>query len=112
MTGDWHDLANCLGMDPNVFVFQEPRHGVNDRKVQRAKAICADCKVATECLAEALTFEAIGVWGQTTEEERRSLKRRRRRAATRAASRPVPAPDQSAAARDAAWLASELAAIA
>lgn len=41
---------------------------------ERAKAICAECDVAIECLHFALDArEQHGIWGGTTEAERRSL---------------------------------------
>lgn len=79
MSGDWQDLAECRGMDPRLFVFQEPRSGVRDRKVIKAKAVCATCPVRAECLDDALGWESIGVFGGTTEDERRRMRRQRRR---------------------------------
>lgn len=44
----------------------------------RAKQLCSQCPVRTECLAEALTNNIEwGVWGGMTERERRALLRRR-----------------------------------
>jgi WhiB family redox-sensing transcriptional regulator len=45
---------------------------------RRAKAVCFDCVVRNECLAEALDNQIEwGVWGGMTERERRSLLRAR-----------------------------------
>jgi WhiB family transcriptional regulator, redox-sensing transcriptional regulator len=44
----------------------------------RAKQICGQCPVRTECLSEALDNKVEwGVWGGMTERERRALLRRR-----------------------------------
>lgn len=69
----WSERGNCYGMDPNLFVFQEPRGHLNDAKVTAAKQVCAGCPVVAECLADALSFDAVGVWGGLTEYERRVL---------------------------------------
>lgn len=44
----WWLEAACRGMDPNVF-FTESK-----TKVAKAKAICAECPVREDCLADAL----------------------------------------------------------
>ncbi len=67
---EWTLQAKCLGMGDTFFT---------DATTQKqVKAICADCPVRAECLAEALD-ERIewGVWGGLTERERRKLLRRR-----------------------------------
>lgn len=69
----WYEIGACRGMDRNLFVFQEPRGHLNDPKVIAAKQVCAGCPVIAECLADALSFDSIGVWGNTTEYERRVL---------------------------------------
>lgn len=46
----------------------------------RAKAICARCTVASECLAYALaTSQDYGVWGGATEQERQMMTLRNHR---------------------------------
>lgn len=69
----WFELGACHGMDTSLFVFQEPRGHLDDAKVIAAKQVCAGCPVVAECLADALSFDSIGVWGNTTEYERRVL---------------------------------------
>ncbi|MCI0425303.1 MAG: WhiB family transcriptional regulator [Actinobacteria bacterium] len=45
--------------------------------IARAKAVCAGCPVADECLSWALeTNQTEGIWGGHTAKERRSLRRR------------------------------------
>jgi WhiB family redox-sensing transcriptional regulator len=56
--------------------------GVAVREVAAAKAICARCPVAADCLAWALgAGEPAGIWGGTTPEERRLSRRARHHAA-------------------------------
>lgn len=69
----WQDTAACRGMDANLFVFQEPRGHTADAKVIAAKAVCAGCPVVADCLDDALSFDAVGVWGGLSEDERRVL---------------------------------------
>lgn len=45
--------------------------------VQRAKAVCAGCPVAEQCLEFALLLNEPGVWGGTTGRERRELRKER-----------------------------------
>jgi WhiB family redox-sensing transcriptional regulator len=47
-----------------------------DRNVAPARAICAECPVAADCLAYALEHdERFGVWGGKTPAQRRALQR-------------------------------------
>lgn len=66
----WVSKALCRSVDPDeLFV-----RGAAQRK---AAAICRDCPVMTECLAEALDNEMEwGVWGGMTERQRRKLRKR------------------------------------
>jgi WhiB family redox-sensing transcriptional regulator len=64
----WVSRARCLHfVDPDeLFV-----RGAAQRK---AVAICRDCPVIAECLADALDNQVeFGVWGGMTERERRAL---------------------------------------
>jgi WhiB family redox-sensing transcriptional regulator len=64
----WADQALCAQTDPEVFF---PEKGGETRT---AKAVCAGCLVAAECLDYALTTnERFGVWGGLSERERRKL---------------------------------------
>jgi WhiB family redox-sensing transcriptional regulator len=68
----WWDLAVCRDMPGDLF-FPESRHGT-----ARAKAICARCPVAGECLADQLGYERAtpmaghyaGVFGGLSAKER------------------------------------------
>jgi len=71
---DWRHDAECRGENPELFF----PVGTGDSAVYqavRAKAVCARCPVAGDCLAWALaTGQDAGVWGRTTEEERRAIR--------------------------------------
>ena len=68
----WHDQANCLGVDPDLFF---PERGASTRE---AKEVCRGCVVREECLEYALTNgEKFGIWGGMSERERRRLRRAR-----------------------------------
>lgn len=67
----WQERAACRNTDPAVFF---PLRGED---AAAAKAICAGCPVAEECLAYALTaYERHGVWGGASERERRRMRKR------------------------------------
>lgn len=71
---DWRDKAACLGKDPEMFF---PLPGGDPYP---AKAVCASCTVAEQCLAFAMIHDQRwGIWGGLTEDERTRLRRRGRR---------------------------------
>lgn len=77
MIEDWTSLAACRepGVDPEWF-FPVGETGPARRDVMAAKAVCARCPVARDCLAWALrTGEPAGIWGGTTPDERRTMRR-------------------------------------
>jgi len=75
----WQDMANCLGVDPDLFF---PERGASTRE---AKEVCRGCVVREDCLEYALANgEKFGIWGGMSERERRRI--RRQRALARAAS--------------------------
>lgn len=68
---DWAARGVCRTADPDALFVQGAAQN-------RAKAMCANCPVRTECLADALDRRTeFGVWGGMTERERRALLRRR-----------------------------------
>jgi WhiB family transcriptional regulator, redox-sensing transcriptional regulator len=71
----WIDRAACRadGVDPDLF-FPVSESGLGARQVAAAKAVCAKCPVAADCLAWALRGEPAGIWGGTTPDERRALR--------------------------------------
>jgi WhiB family redox-sensing transcriptional regulator len=45
-------------------------------QIAKAKSVCCQCPVTTECLEFALeTNQDTGIWGGTSEEERRQIRR-------------------------------------
>lgn len=75
---DWAHRAACAapGVDRRIFF---PGQGEDARP---AKAICARCPVAVECLTFALdNGERFGIWGGTSQRERRLIRRDRARSA-------------------------------
>lgn len=65
----WVQSALCAGLPPDMFF---PERG---ESVAEAKAVCARCSVATECLAYAVdTGQKHGIWGGQSERQRRRLR--------------------------------------
>jgi WhiB family redox-sensing transcriptional regulator len=70
---NWRDQAACLEVD-GVDFFPDP---ADLAAISAAKAVCAGCPVAAECLTWAIeTNQTEGIWGGHTPSERRRLKRR------------------------------------
>ena len=68
----WQELANCRGLDPDLFY---PNRGDS---TQDAKRVCRECVVTQECLEYALqNREKLGIWGGMSERERREVRRER-----------------------------------
>ena len=72
----WQIRAACRGPQASVF-FPPPQF---ERKVdrlereRRAKAICAECMVRSDCLDYSIQIkEPHGIWGGLNEHERRAL---------------------------------------
>lgn len=71
---DWHLDAACRGMDPAIFF---PERG---KSIRKARAVCAQCPVQTECLdfaVETPLGDDFGIWGGTSERQRRPMRRER-----------------------------------
>src|SRR2546427_13280693 len=88
---DWASRGACRTADPDTLFVQGAAQN-------RAKLLCMNCPVRTECLADALDNRVeFGVWGGMTERERRALRRGRpggpaRHAPPQAAGRGPPPP--------------------
>lgn len=67
---DWRNKANCLGLETTAIFF--PAHGEYDK----ARKICNDCEVRTDCLMDAMSHETdlYGMFGGLTPPERYALK--------------------------------------
>lgn len=70
---EWRRQAACrLVPDDQTWVFWAPEA---DRAATDAcRAVCASCRVAEQCLANALTNDETGFWGGHTEAERRAMR--------------------------------------
>ena len=81
-SASWWRSAACRSYDPGLF-FPTGKAGRAVTEIQRAKAVCAACRVQAECLAFALdTHQAYGIWGGCDEDERRTLRREQQRRLT------------------------------
>ena len=81
---DWREHALCRDTSPELF-FPIGTTGMALEQIAAAKAICAQCQAAPECLEFALmTNQDSGIWGGLTEDERRQLRRERQAAASAA----------------------------
>lgn len=71
-TEPWREHAACLDThDVDFFALDD------ENEVRRAKAMCAGCVVADDCLVFAIeTRQPDGVWGGLTPPEREALRRR------------------------------------
>lgn len=68
----WRELGACSDT-PDVDFFVTPDDAVG---TARAKALCASCPVADDCLAFAIeTNQNEGIWGGTAPAERSRLRR-------------------------------------
>jgi len=77
---DWRSSAACLTHDPELF-FPVGESDTSRPQIREAKAVCARCPVAAECLEYVLdTRQDFGVWGGTSVDDRRRLRRRAVRA--------------------------------
>jgi WhiB family redox-sensing transcriptional regulator len=74
---DWHQEAKCLGRDDSLFFGSgdpDVRPPYTLAEISNARAICADCPVARECLATALkNREEYGVWAGSTRKQRKAI---------------------------------------
>ena len=78
LAADWKARAACAGY-ANTYFF--PANDAPNFVTSRAKAICAECPVSTECLEYALNVgETHGIWGGKNELERRRMMRARQTA--------------------------------
>ena len=72
----WRSEAICRDTDPELF-FPVGTTGYALLQIARAKEVCGQCPVHSDCLEYALeTNQDSGIWGGTSEEERRTIRRR------------------------------------
>lgn len=84
---DWHRYALCNGVeDADVIFFgvdDQERPALPPTAVKKARAYCAACPAARDCLTWALSNnEEFGIWAGTTGRQRRALKARLKAGAT------------------------------
>jgi WhiB family redox-sensing transcriptional regulator len=71
----WRHLSICRDTDPDLF-FPVGTTGQALLQIERAKEVCGECPVSTECLEYALeTNQDSGIWGGLDEEQRRAIRR-------------------------------------
>ena len=73
---NWRIRAACRGPETALFVppANAERRDERDARERRAKSICRECPVRTQCLDHALHVgEMHGIWGGLNESERRGL---------------------------------------
>jgi len=75
---EWRRSAACRDVDPEIF-FPDAESDA-ERRMARAKAICARCPVREQCRQDAIERrEPAGIWGGTTPEQRVVIRRKQRR---------------------------------
>ena len=73
----WRREAACRDTNPELF-FPVGTTGTALVQIDRARQVCGECEVRSECLDFALeTNQDSGVWGGLSEEERRVIRRQR-----------------------------------
>lgn len=77
---DWMDDALCRQISPDIF-----HPTVQEQSIaNKAKKVCVNCPVISNCLDYALSMPGItGIYAGTTEKERRQMRRREYREAKR-----------------------------
>lgn len=69
----WREAAACLDAPEDVSFFPDKEDFAG---IVKAKAICATCPVADQCLTWSIeTNQSEGIWGGHTAKERRKLRR-------------------------------------
>ena len=69
----WREAAACLDAPEDVSFFPDKEDLAG---IAKAKAVCATCPVADECLTWAIESNQVdGIWGGHTAKERRALRR-------------------------------------
>lgn len=70
----WREAASCLEVTKQVNFFPNKEDVLG---IAKAKAVCASCPVADECLSWSIeTNQTEGIWGGHTPKERRRIRRR------------------------------------
>jgi WhiB family redox-sensing transcriptional regulator len=74
----WQELAACRQADPRLFFYPDNERGPARRqRAAAAVAVCAGCRVISECRRHGLSVrEPYGVWGGLTEDDRAAIRLR------------------------------------
>jgi WhiB family transcriptional regulator, redox-sensing transcriptional regulator len=77
-TWDWQMAGLCRGVDSAMFFHPDGERGrARAQREMRAKEMCRQCPVVTQCRAHALAVgEPYGIWGGLSESERELLLKR------------------------------------
>ena len=77
-TWDWQLQGLCRGVESSVFFHPDGERGrARTQREMRAKQMCRQCPVITQCRTHALTVgEPCGIWGGWSEAERELLLKR------------------------------------
>lgn len=82
MTPNWRDSSACRNEDPDLH-FPDGKTGLHLLQVKEAKAVCAGCWVADQCLEDAMRIEGgtkaagrYGIHGGLDPDERYRLHQR------------------------------------
>lgn len=71
----WRNRSICRDTDPDLF-FPVGTTGQALLQIAKAKEVCGECPVSTDCLEYALeTNQDSGIWGGLDEEQRRAIRR-------------------------------------
>ncbi|MBI1856886.1 WhiB family transcriptional regulator [Candidatus Saccharibacteria bacterium] len=64
-----NQLAACKGCSPEMFQPETEASPI----IEEAKKVCSGCGVRDDCLDYAISHNATGIWGGTTDQERKNL---------------------------------------
>ena len=67
---EWHERANCRGVDPSLFFTDQGATDIG----RDARRVCAGCVVRVECLRWAVDNCEVGIWGGTSPKERQRMR--------------------------------------
>jgi WhiB family redox-sensing transcriptional regulator len=70
----WQAKAACIDENTELF-YPNGSSGAAIEQIERAKAVCARCRVRSECRAWAVSRGEYGIWGGTDGTERARIRR-------------------------------------
>ena len=76
---NWHQLANCLGYDTEIF-FNTRQGKIDTIKYRKAMFLCNNCPVKRHCLADSFYYDdRDGIRGGLSEFDRGKVNRKNRK---------------------------------